>query len=65
VNLQPNIRGGTAKKITNSLYKKFVGATQKKNFKQATKSKTNRHESNAVLTLQKDGRVGSPASISV
>jgi hypothetical protein len=38
LNLQPNTCGGTAEKITNSPYKKFVGATQKKNFKQATKS---------------------------
>jgi hypothetical protein len=30
LNLQPNTRGGTAKKISNSPYRKFVGATQKK-----------------------------------
>jgi hypothetical protein len=40
LNLQPNTRGGTAKKITTSLYRHFVGATQKKKIKQATKSKT-------------------------
>jgi len=31
LNLQPNNRGGTAKKITSSLYKKFVESTEKKN----------------------------------
>jgi hypothetical protein len=36
-NLQPYTRGGTAKKITSSSYKKFVGATQKKEITQATK----------------------------
>jgi hypothetical protein len=49
LNLQPNNRGGIAKKITNSSYKKFVGATQEKKIKQATKSKTNRLASNALL----------------
>jgi hypothetical protein len=49
LNLQPNTRGGTAKKITSSLYRKFVGATQKKKIKEATKSKTNRLASNALL----------------
>jgi hypothetical protein len=49
LNLQPNTCGGRAKKITNSPYKKFVGATQKKNIKQATESKTNWLASNAVL----------------
>jgi len=39
-NLKPNPRGGTAKKIMSSPYKKFVEATQKKKIKQATKSKT-------------------------
>jgi len=48
-NLQPNTRGGTTKKITSSTYRKFVGATQKKKIKQATKSKTNRFASNALL----------------
>jgi len=47
--LKPNPRGGTAKKITSSHYKKFVEATQKKKIKQATKSKTNRPGSNALL----------------
>jgi len=49
LNLKPNPRGGTAKKITSSPYKKFVEATQKKNIKQATKSKTSRPASNALL----------------
>jgi hypothetical protein len=30
LNLQPDTRGGTAKKITSSLYRKFVGAVKKK-----------------------------------
>ena len=49
LNLKPNPRGGTAKKITSSPYKKFVEATQKKKIKQATKSKTSRPASNALL----------------
>ena len=49
LNLQPNTRGGTARKITSSLYRKFVGANQKKKMKQATKSKTSRLASNAFL----------------
>jgi hypothetical protein len=48
LNLQPN-PCGAAKKITWSLYRKFVGATQKKKIKQATKSKTSRLASNAAL----------------
>jgi len=36
LNLKPNPRGGRAKKITSSPYKKFVEATQKKKIKQAT-----------------------------
>ena len=49
LNLKPNPRGRTAKKITSSPYKKVVEATQKKKIKQATKSKTNRLASNALL----------------
>jgi hypothetical protein len=49
LNLQPNPRCGTVKKITTSSYRDFVGATQKKKIKQATKSKTNRLASNALL----------------
>jgi len=41
LNLQPNTRGGTAEKVTSSLYRNFVGATRKKKIIQATKSKTN------------------------
>jgi len=48
LNLKPNARGGTAKKIS-SPYKKFVEATQKKKIKQATKSKTSQPASNALL----------------
>ena len=49
LNLQPNSRGGRLKKIKSSSYRNFVGATQKKKLKQATKSKTNRLASNALL----------------
>ena len=49
LNLKPNPRGGTAKKITSSPYKKFVEATQKKKINQATKSKTSRFASNVLL----------------
>ena len=37
LNLQSYTRGGTAKKITSSPYKKFVGAAQKKEITQVTK----------------------------
>jgi hypothetical protein len=39
LNLKPNPRGGTAKKITSLPYKIFVEANQKKKIKQVTKSK--------------------------
>jgi hypothetical protein len=57
LNLQPNTRRGTAKKIANSLYRKFVGATKNKKIKQATKSKTIVVRRMLFLVLQKDGRV--------
>jgi len=44
-----NSRGEAGKKITSSSYKIFVEATQKKKIKQATKSKTSRPASNALL----------------
>ena len=53
LDLQPNTRGRTAKKITSSPYKKFVGATQKKKIKQGTKSKTKQLASNALLGSSK------------
>jgi len=56
LNLKPNPCGGTAKKITSSSYKKFVEATQKKRIKQATKSKTSRLGSNALLGPSKRRR---------
>jgi len=56
LNLQPNIRGGTAKKITSSLYRKFVGATHKKKIKWTTKSKTNRLAANTLLGPSKRGK---------
>jgi hypothetical protein len=40
LNLKPNSRGGTAKKITSSPYKDFVEAPQKEKIKEARKSKT-------------------------
>ena len=43
--LQSNTRGGTETKL-NSPYRKFVGASQKKKIKQATKSRTSRLASN-------------------
>jgi len=49
LNLQPYPRGGRVKKITSSSYRNVIGATQKKKIKQATKSKTNRLASNALL----------------
>jgi hypothetical protein len=49
LNLKPITPGGTVKKITSSSYRNFVGATQKNKIKQATKSKTNRLASNALL----------------
>jgi len=49
LNLQPNPRGGTAKKIMSSPYNKFVEATQKKKIKQAIKSKTSWLVSNVLL----------------
>jgi hypothetical protein len=56
MNLKPNPHGGTAKKITSSPYKKIVVATQKKKIKQATKSKTDRLASNALLGPSKRRR---------
>ena len=49
LNLHPNPRGGTVNKITSSSYRNFVGATQKRKIKQATKSKTNQLASNVLL----------------
>jgi len=49
LNLEPNPRGETAKKITSSPCKKFVEATQKKKIKQAIKSKTSWLASNVLL----------------
>ena len=56
LNLRPNPRGGTAKKITSSPYKKFVEATKKKIIKHATKSKISRLASNALLGPSKRGK---------
>jgi hypothetical protein len=59
LNLKPKPRGGTAKKILSSPYKKFVEATQKKKIKQVAKSKTNQLALNALLGASKrrKGRV--------
>jgi hypothetical protein len=48
LNLKPNPRGGTAKKIKSSPYKTFVEVTQKRKIKQATKSQTSRLASNVL-----------------
>jgi predicted nucleic acid binding AN1-type Zn finger protein len=49
LNLKPNPCGGTAKKITSSLYNKSVEATQKKKTKQAAKSIISRLALNVLL----------------
>jgi hypothetical protein len=49
LDLQPNSRCGTAKKITSSPYRKFIGPTQKKKIKRGPKSKTNQLALNALL----------------
>jgi hypothetical protein len=51
LNLQPNSRGRAVKKITNSSYRNFVGVTQKKKIKQATKPQSNQLGSNVFLGL--------------
>jgi hypothetical protein len=58
LNLQSNTCSGTAKKILNSPYRKFVGAPQKKKVQQATKSNTNRLVSNALLGSSKRQKRG-------
>ena len=49
LNLKPNPRGGTAKKIRSSPYKKFVQATQKEKIKEARNSKNLTIALNALL----------------
>jgi hypothetical protein len=44
LNLKPNPRGGTAKKIMSSPYKMYFEATQKEKIKQPAKSKTQKEE---------------------
>jgi hypothetical protein len=58
LNLQPNPRGGTVKKIKSSSSRNFVGATQKNETKEATKSKTNWLASNALLRPSKRRKRG-------
>jgi hypothetical protein len=66
VNLNPNPRGGTAKKITSSPYKKFVEATQNKKIKQTTKRKTSQLASSDLLGPSKrQKRKDMPGSNSV
>jgi hypothetical protein len=48
LNLQLSTRCETTKEIKSSTYRKFVGATQKKKIKQATKSKANHLASNVL-----------------
>jgi hypothetical protein len=49
LNIQLNTCGGTLEKIRSLPYKTFVGATQKKKTKQATKSKTSKLALNSLL----------------
>jgi len=49
LNIQLNTCGGTVEKITSLPYKTFVGATQKKKTKQATKSKTSKLALNSLV----------------
>jgi hypothetical protein len=49
LNLKPNTHGGPSNKIPTSPYREFVGLTEKKKIKQATKSKTNWLASHALL----------------
>ena len=58
LNLQPNSVGGSVKKITSSSYRNVVGGTQKRKVKQATKSKTTRLASNALLGPSKRQKRG-------
>jgi hypothetical protein len=51
--LKPNPSGEIAKKIMSSPCKKCVEANEKKNIKQATKSKTHRLSSNALIGASK------------
>jgi len=58
LNLQPNTRGGTAKKRTSSPYRKFVGAAQKKKSNKLLNPKSIDLRRMLFLVLQKDGREG-------
>jgi len=58
LNLKPNPRGGTAKKITSSPYKKFVVATQKRKSNRPLNPKPVGLRRMLFLVLQKDGREG-------
>ena len=58
LDLQPNTCGGTAKKITSSPYRKFVGATQKRKSNRSLNPKPISLHEMLFLVLQKDGREG-------
>jgi len=58
LNPKPNPRGGTAKKMTSSPYRKSVEATQKKKSNSPLKPKPVSLCRMLFLILQKDGREG-------
>ena len=58
LNLQPNTRGGTTKKITSSTYRKFVRATQKKKSNRPLSPKPIGLRRMLFLVLQNNGREG-------
>jgi hypothetical protein len=58
LNLKPNPRGGTAKKIKSSPFKKFDGANQKEKIRKATKSQTQRMRRMFFLVPRRDGIEG-------
>jgi hypothetical protein len=65
LNLQPNTRSGTANKITNSPYRKFVGETQKRTSNRPLNPKPIGLRRMLFLVLQKERREGLPGSNSV
>jgi len=58
LNLEPNTRGATGKRITSSLYRKFAGETQKKKSNRPLNPKLIGLRPLLFLVLQKDGREG-------
>jgi hypothetical protein len=56
LNLQPNTRGGTAKKLSSLTYRKFVVPTQETKIKQTAKFINSWLASKAFLVLEEKGR---------